>query len=199
MKTLLLASVLLTTSLAFGTEINKEDLVREYEGHRKSFDNIKPGMTAEYHSHGIWTDSNNNKMECSHHLKEVVISTDQKNKYLVYIKSTALNNCLDEKKGEVDQYLDMRNIQSPEGVLSGQAEEINLEKISFDGKMIDLVGSIVMSDTQSSMKLEATLDITKSQFYPYTKIKMDDFQTTLLRRGYTNPDSIDLTNLEVVE
>jgi hypothetical protein len=197
MKKTIAAILLLTSSLSFAQDLSVEEYFKLFEANKEAYEKVEPGMTAEY-SETFISESEGVKVECLNHEKTVVISKDHLDKYLVYRKRTLLNDCNGEMKGTVEEKLVWEEHYKVEGSEINLGEGVEIKKINRDGDIIKVQGSQKDEDGMI-YEYETTLDLSKSQFYNLIEDKFGDFKTKLLRRGYTDPSSINIENLEIIE
>jgi len=197
MKKTIAAILLLTSSLSFAQDLSLEEYFNLFKTYKEAYEKVEPGMTSEYSEFFI-TESEGVSFECLSHEKTVVISKDHPDKYLVYRKRTLLNDCNGEMKGSVEEKLVWEEHYKVKGSEINLGEGVEIKNITRDGDIVKVQGS--QKDEDGTIyEYETTLDLSKSQFYNLIEDKFGDFKAKLLRRGYTDPSSINIENLEVIE
>ncbi len=198
MKTTIALLVLMISSISFAQEITLNEYNQILQDNKSVFEQVSPGMTSLYQEESTIENENGDIEECRHNIKRVVVSTDFQDKYLVYTKSTAVYNCGSESKGDVDEYLSWRKIESGEVTGKFENRTITYSKISKNNNIITLEGFITYHSDGAKENLKVDLDVSKSQFFSLVDGKWNTYSVQLLKRSFTDPASIDLTNLEVV-
>jgi hypothetical protein len=199
MKKLLTLALITLTTFANAKDITREELDALYVQYKDNYENITPGMTSEYKETSLYIFSEDGKEErkekCDQYTKEVVISTDQIDKYLVYSKKIALNDCGGINKGQVDESLHLRDIDRVEQSEEGDKYVIQYETMKIEGNILTTTGNVLYLRTQNQYEFNNTRDLSKSQFYNLIQSK-GEYTGTLLRRSHTDPTTINLEGIE---
>lgn len=200
MKTLLTFALITLATFANAKDITREELDALYVQYKDSYENITPGMTSEYKekfTHLAPEEATEEELvyECEDYVKEVVISTDHLDRYLVYRKMTSLNDCMYSKKGHVYESLSWRQIDRVDQSEEGIKYFIDYSSIKIDGTILSTIGNVTFLKTQDKFKFSNTRDLSKSQFYNLLQSKGEN-PTILLRRTYTDPATINIENIE---
>lgn len=201
MKTLLtsLLALIILTTFANAKDITREELHALYVQYKDSYENITPGMTSEYREKSTYSITEDGQPErteiCDQYTKEVVISTDQIEKYLVYSKRIALNKCGDINKGQIDESLQWIKIDRVDQSEEGEKYIIQYDSIKIEGNILTTTGNVLYLKTQNEHEFNNTRDLSKSQFYNLVQSK-GEYPATLLRRSHTDPTTINLEGIE---
>jgi hypothetical protein len=199
MKKLLTLALITLTTFANAKDITREELDALYVQYKESYENITPGMTSEYREKSIYSISEDGQPDriekCDQYIKEVVISTDQMETYLVYTKKIALSDCGGIKQGQIDESLHWRKIDRVEQSEEGDKYVIQYETMKTEGNILTTTGNVLYLRTQNQYEFNNTRDLSKSQFYNLIQSK-GEYQATLLRRSHTDPTTINLEGIE---
>ncbi len=200
MKTLLLLATLAVSTFSFAAEITKDQYFDLFLKNKDNFEKVEVGMTVEFHSFN-YSEDDVNKTEklCLKHTKEIVVSTEQGTKFLVYNKTTLLSDCSDEKKGEVSERLKWRALDILKFPIELKDFEMTYKSIEQNGSITIAVGQIRSLVIDFTDHFVTKMDASKSQFYNIIEESWGNENYILLRRGLTDPSSLNLENLEVTD
>jgi hypothetical protein len=202
MKYSLTVALMICSAFANAHEITRDQYVELMSKNKTTYEQVLEGMTAEYSTKSIQTEQQEgsediNEETCLHHEKEVVVSTDRIDAYLVYIKRTTLNDCLDDKKGAVEEFLEWRELYSADFSIPSKHSEPIKNHYDLKGTLVSVDGTYRRFSDSSTFTYKGLVDTSKSQFYNQIDSRWEGFRMTLLRRSQTNPNTLNLDNLEV--
>ena len=204
MKKSLAVIMLLISTVAGASDITKEQYMEQFEKNKTTYENVEVGMTSEYRSSYIEDPSAETKVECIEHEKEIVISKDYSDKYLVYRKTTRINDCADDMKGSFTEKLEWRKLYLADHILFEGNYTIEYKKITLDGSIVKMNYTVMYPPSEDdqesdpkSIDLNYEGDLSKSQFYMMNEFITENYKTRLLRRGFTDPSTLNLENLEI--
>ena len=195
MKFLLFTAVSCLSFSVFSAQITKDDLVNLYKKNKSTLEKVEPGMTVEYRNNFTLE-----SQKCATNEKSVIISTNYPNKYLVYERQEHIQDCGSlSKKGEVLERLyfeDKFNIN----LVKEAIKEADLQTIDLDGIYLSTVQNQVEDGVR--VKYFETFDMTMPQFSSSISFKTksengDESSMILLKRGFTDPTSIDISKLPI--
>jgi hypothetical protein len=207
MKKSLSVIMLLLSTVAGASEITKEQYIEQFEKNKKTYENVEVGMTSEYRSSYVEDPSAETKVECIEHEKEIVVSKDYSDKYLVYKKSTRVNDCGDGMKGKFTEQLKWRKLYIVDHTLFEDPYTVEYKKITLNGSIVKMNYTVIYPPSEDSQgdnvgsldNLTYEGDLSKSQFYMMNEFITDNLKSSLLRRGFTDPSTINLENIEIEE
>ena len=200
MKTLLPLAMLIVSTFSFAAEITKDQYFDLFLKNKDKYENVEVGMTVEFHTFQF-SEGDYNKTEklCQKHTKEIVVSTDQVSKYLVYDKTTLLSDCLNEKKGEVSEKLKWRELELLEIQTDSNDVELTFKSIELNGTITLAKGEFQYGSDNLTENFIRKIDASKSQFYNIIEESWKTYNYALLRRGVSDPSSLNLENLEIID
>ena len=202
MKNCLTVALMLISTFASATEITRDQYIELMTKYKDNFEKVSEGMTAEYSTKSLYTEQKQGseiieEVTCLHHEREVVVSTDRIDAYLVYVKETTLNDCFSELKGTVNEYLEWRELYDADFSIPSKHTEPVKTHYDLKGTMITLDGTFRRLSDNTTYTYKGLIDLTKSQFFNHVDGQWDGMRMTLLRRSHTDPTTLKLENLEV--
>ncbi len=197
--------MLLISTVAGASEITKEQYMDQFEKNKTTYENVEVGMTSEYRSSYVEDPTAEIKVECIEHEKEIVVSKDYSDKYLVYNKTTRVNDCGAEKKGSFTEQLEWRKLYIVDHTLFEDPYTIEYKKITLNGSIVKLNYTVIYPPSEDSQENKVNSldnltyegDLSKSQFYMMNEFVTENYKNRLLRRGFTDPSTLNLENLEI--
>ena len=205
MKKSLAVIMLLISTVAGASEITKEQYIDQFEKNKTTYENVEVGMTSEYRTSYVQDPTAGAKVECIEHEKEIVVSKDYLDKYLVYMKTTRVNDCGDDMKGSFTEKLEWRKLYLADHTLFEGNYTIEYKKITLEGSIVKMNYTVMYPPSENSQEYDLSSldnltyegDLSKSQFYMMNEFITDNLKTRLLRRGFTDPSTLNLENLEI--
>lgn len=189
--------MVLISSIAAAGEITREQHLELWDKNKDVYENVEEGMTAEYYSNSFSKIVGQQEVECFQHLKEVVVSAVNAEKYLVYSKTTAMNDCLDVKKGKVSELLNWRERDYLVAFVPSDKYKIKYHRITLSGTISTSEATVTYTDGREQRNIKRQIDHSKSQFYNTVEWKSEKDFSRLLRRSVTDPTTIDFDNLQI--
>ncbi len=202
MKIFAIITLAILPLLAQAQEITVDEYRDLWKKYKTQYEEVTPGMTAEYRLNYLSVDENQNEVECFEHMKEVVISTERLDKYLVYRKITKIGDCAGKAPEESDMseflfWRTMDYVDVPFSVRIGN-NVVHYSKITLNRHFTHAEGTRRDNHTEEDLPYMVKRDFTKSQFYNLVEEKWGNHTQKLLKRSYTNPDSIPVETLEII-
>jgi hypothetical protein len=197
MKKSLIAIMLLVSTIAAAAEITKEEYLELWDKNKSTYENVEVGMTAEYQSTYISENEDGSENKCEEHLKEVVISTDHSDKYLIYKRVTAMSDCSYQKKGEFTEELRWRKLYFVGSNATVRRSSLEYKKITLNGSISTAEATRTYFSNNMTEEFKIQIDHSKSQFFSMIEGKWGKDTERLLRRSITDTSSLKLENLEI--
>jgi hypothetical protein len=202
MKKTIAAILLLTSSLSFAQDLSVEEYFDLFKTYKEAYEKVEPGMTAEYRTNYFRIDENKNEIECFQHKKEVVVSAERPDYYLVYTKIKNIGNCGETAAypSDTQEYLAWREMEYIDVPASDRIQHnvVKFHKITRNGHFTHAQGTLRDRKTGEDYPYMVKRDHSKSQFYNLVEDKWINYTIKLVKRSFTDPDSIHVETLEII-